>query len=58
MNDRNDYKGPNVAGAPKNVIPDWLDHTVNALKDGITRADAPNGDPGPGAAGATDVAQP
>lgn len=29
MNAR-DYKGPNAAGQPRNVTPDWLDHTANA----------------------------
>jgi hypothetical protein len=57
MNDRNDYKGPNAAGAPKNVIPDWLDHTANQRQD-ETRTEPADSDPGPGAVGATDVAQP
>lgn len=29
MNAR-DYKGMNAAGQPRDVIPDWLDHTANA----------------------------
>jgi hypothetical protein len=58
VNNRNNYTGPNAAGAPKDLIPDWLDHTANERKDGTTRAEAPDSDPGPGAVGATDIQQP
>ena len=48
MNAR-DYKGPNAAGQPRNVIPDWLDHTANANWS-ANHAAACN-DPGPNVVG-------
>jgi hypothetical protein len=42
------YTGPNAMGAPRSVIPDWLDHTANAIPDeSIGGNTAASRDPGP-----------
>lgn len=52
MNNRN-YTGPNAIGVPKDQVPDWLDHTANAIQNvTITDNTAPDQDPGPNAKGA------
>lgn len=56
MDNRN-YSGPNTIGAPKESVPDWLDHTANSLEDQSAAKrgmayPAPVKDAGPNAVGA------
>lgn len=42
------YNGPNAIGSPKNLIPNWLDHTMNAEEDNsVAPSNAKKDDPGP-----------
>jgi hypothetical protein len=46
------YNGPNAAGSPAGVIPDFLDHTANAIPNDAVRGNvAAACDPGPAAVG-------
>jgi hypothetical protein len=58
MDNPNNYIGPNAAGVQKGLIPDWLDHTANAMKNEASRTPGAMEDHGPGAAGAVTIINP